>query len=78
MRLRIHLTYPADLVSEPIIYRLGRDFEVVTSVRRANIEEGKGWVILDLTGSEQAVDRALDWLRAEGIEADVIERDDDA
>lgn len=78
MRLRVHLTYPADLVSEPIIYRLGQEFDVVTSVRRANIEEGKGWVILDLTGEREAVDGVLEWLGDQGIRADVIERDEDA
>lgn len=74
MRLRVHLTYPADLVSEPIIYRMGRDFSVVPSIRRANIEEGKGWVILDLTGDEGEIEEALEWVRSQGITVEVIER----
>lgn len=70
---RVHLAYPADLVSEPIIYRLGRDFAVVTSVRRANIEEGRGWVILDITGEEEAIEEALASVREQGVTVDVIE-----
>lgn len=74
MRLRAHLTYPAELVSEPIIYRIGREFGVVTSIRRANIEEGRGWVILDLIGEEEEIEAALGWVGDQGIEVDVIER----
>lgn len=74
MRVRVHLTFPETLISEPVIYQLGREFEVVTSIRRANVEEGIGWVILDLTGDEPELERALDWVRDQGIGVDEIER----
>ncbi len=74
MRLRLHLTFPETLISEPIIYQMGREFEVVTSIRRANVEEGIGWVILDLTGDAQELERALNWVREQGIGVDEIER----
>jgi ABC-type methionine transport system ATPase subunit len=77
MRIRVHLTFPEDLVSEPIIYRMGKEFEVVPSIRRANVEEGIGWVILDLTGRGEEIEKALSWMEEQGIEVDVIERAED-
>ncbi|MDP8957940.1 MAG: NIL domain-containing protein [Actinomycetota bacterium] len=77
MRLRAHLTFPQSLVSEPIIYRLGKEFAVVTSIRRANVEEGIGWVILDLIGEAAEIERAREWVEQQGIQVDVIERAED-
>ena len=38
----VHLTYPKDRISEPVIYYLGRDFDLVTNIRRANVSEEEG------------------------------------
>ena len=46
-RQRVKFSFPADMVKEPVIYRLGRDFEIVTNIRRADVREDIGWVILD-------------------------------
>jgi hypothetical protein len=42
---RFHLTFPQHLIDEPLIYRLGRELDVVTSIRRANVEENVACVI---------------------------------
>ena len=40
---RLHLTFPGHLASEPILHGLATEFELVTNIRRANIEdEGAG------------------------------------
>lgn len=52
---RLHLTFPETIVQEPIIYELGKRFDVVTNIRRANVEEAFGWVILELEGPEDAL-----------------------
>jgi ABC-type methionine transport system ATPase subunit len=70
---RFHLTFPGDLVGEPIIHTLGSDFGVVTTIRRANLEEGSGWVILEMEGTDEAVDRAVAWLRERGVTVDRLE-----
>ncbi|MCL0076726.1 NIL domain-containing protein [Dehalococcoidia bacterium] len=47
---RVMFTFPTELIQEPIIYNLGRRFDVVTNVRRADVSEDKGWVVLELEG----------------------------
>ena len=69
---RLHLTLPAHLVSEPIIHRVGRDFDLVTNIRRANIEEHHGWVILEVEGDDDAISRAISWLVDQGVQVDRI------
>ena len=50
---RLHLTFPEHLIREPVIYSLGQRFSLVTNIRRANVEEGHGWVILEMEGTEE-------------------------
>ena len=69
---RLHLTFPEHLIQEPVIYRIGKDFDLVTNIRRANIEERIGWVILEVDGSEQAVHDAVTWLEEQGVQVDRI------
>jgi ABC-type methionine transport system ATPase subunit len=72
-RGRFHLTFPETLIQEPVIFRLGKEFDVVTNIRRANIEERFGWVILEMEGSEQAIAEAVAWLAEQGVQVDRIE-----
>jgi L-aspartate semialdehyde sulfurtransferase ferredoxin len=70
---RFHLTFPGDLVDEPVIHTLGDRFGLVTTIRRANLEEGSGWMILEIDGSEQSLRDALAWLAERGVEANRID-----
>jgi ABC-type methionine transport system ATPase subunit len=72
---RLHLTFPEHLISEPVIHRMGRDFELVTNIRRANIEDRGGWVILEVDGDDAAIARAVAWLAEQGLQVDRIEGD---
>jgi ABC-type methionine transport system ATPase subunit len=72
---RLHLTFPEHLISEPVIHRMGRDFELVTNIRRANIENRGGWVILEVDGDDAAIARAVAWLAEQGLQVDRIEGD---
>jgi hypothetical protein len=70
---RLHLTFPPQLISEPIVHRVGTDFELVVNIRRANLEEDRGgWVILEVDGSEDAIAAAIVWLADQGLQVDRI------
>tara|TARA_B100000949_G_scaffold76921_1_gene68530 strand:- start:2110 stop:2313 length:204 start_codon:yes stop_codon:yes gene_type:complete len=41
---RVKFTFEEELVKQPVIYELGRKFEIVTNIRRADVgEEVGGW-----------------------------------
>ena len=67
---KVRFTFLDRLIKEPVIYRVGRDFEVITNIRRADIQEGIGWVILELEGEQQAIADALEWVRSMGVRVD--------
>jgi hypothetical protein len=72
---RVHLTFPENLVQEPIIYNLGTRFDIVTNIRRANVEDNFGWVILELDGDERALDEGLAYMEGLGVQINTIAGD---
>ena len=75
---RFHLTLPDHLLQEPVLYRVGKEFDVVTNIRRANIDEHMAWVILEMEGSDEAVQSAVAWLADQGIAIDRLREDEPA
>lgn len=71
---KLKLTFVGDRVTEPIIYTLGKRFDVVTNIRRADVRQGTGWVILEATASEQHLDAAMRYLDEMGVRVDDLEQ----
>ena len=72
---RVKFTFPTELVTEPIIYNLGHKFNVVTSIRRADVREDMGWVVLELEGDDQEIQRGIDWVSSIGVRIDPVAGD---
>jgi ABC-type methionine transport system ATPase subunit len=70
---RLHLTFPEHLIDEPVIHTLGKDFGLVTNIRRANVDERFAWVILEVDGEPNVVEDAVRWLADRGVQVDRIE-----
>jgi len=67
---RVMFTFPPERIEEPVIYLLGHQFGVVTNIRRADVTENKGWVVLELEGTDENIDRGIAWVVAKGIRVD--------
>jgi len=72
---QLKLTFRGKGIQRPVIYEVGHKFEVVTNIRRADVEVDGGWVILELTGDGREIDKALEWMRDEGVRVDNVAGD---
>lgn len=72
---RVKFTFPTDLVTQPIIYDLGKKFDVVTNIRRADVREEMGWVVLELEGDDQEIQQGIDWVGSIGVRVDPLAGD---
>ena len=72
---RVKFTFPTDMVKEPVIFYLGRDYNVVTNIRRADVGEDLGWVVLELDGDESDIERGLAWVGSTGVRVDPVSGD---
>ena len=74
-KLRVKFTFVERLIKEPVIWKLGRQFDVVTNIRRADVQDDRGWVILELEGDREEIDRGLNWVEQQGVRVDPVYED---
>jgi len=66
------LTFPQELSREPIIYNLGHQFKVVTSIYQADISQSKAWTVLELEGEDKEIDDAIAWVTSKGVRVEPV------
>ena len=77
-RRRVKLIFPRGAVTQPVIYEMGHQFQVITNIRRADITRDEGWVVLEIEGNEESLDQAIAYCESTGVrvtpaEGDVVE-----
>ncbi len=72
VRVKVKLTFPESEVRRAVLATMVRQFDVEPNIRRADVEEHRGWIVCEVDGEAAAVDAALDWLRTEGITVDLL------
>ena len=45
--LKVHITFPEEKIKEPVIYQIGKEYNVITNIRKADVTEKTGWVDLE-------------------------------
>ena len=65
--------YPAKLITRPILWELGKKFEVVTNVRQASMTDEIGLVSLSLEGEREEIKKAISWLEKLGVKVEPVE-----
>jgi hypothetical protein len=69
----IMLTFPRHLIKEPVVYKLSHEFKLVTNIRRADVSDNTGWVILELEGEPSEIDSGINWARKTGVRVDSLD-----
>ena len=72
---RLKLTFPQELIKEPVIFTMARKFDVMPNIRRAKITENVGEVVLELEGSESKLAEGIAFLRERGVKVETVTGD---
>jgi ABC-type methionine transport system ATPase subunit len=75
MKKRVKLTFPQQLIKEPVIFTMAKEFDVMPNIRRARVTETVGEMILELEGSDENLEKGIHWLKEKGIEVELAEGD---
>lgn len=73
--LRVRLTFPPELVKEPVVFTMAKKFDIVPNIRRARVTENAGEMILELHGAEGELQKGLEFLKGKGVLIDMVEGD---
>lgn len=72
VKKRFYCTFPKEMIREPILYNLGKDFHVIPNIRGASISDDIGLVYLELEGEEAEIDRAIQYLIDRKVKIDPV------
>ena len=72
---QVMFTFPRELIKEPVIYNLSHKFKVVPNIRRADVSENRGWVVLELEGEDKEIEAGIAWVKGKGVRVDPVTGD---
>jgi hypothetical protein len=70
---RLWLMYPPRLIKEPLLWKLGSKFKVITNIRQASVTDEIGIVSLELDGKRADIKAAIKWLEKLGVSVEPVE-----
>ena len=68
----VMLAFPAELISEPVIYNLGQQFSIVTIIRQADLTEDRGWMVMELDGEDEDIEAGIAWVISKGVRVEPL------
>ena len=71
--IEVKLTFEKGLIKTPTIHELTQKYDLISNIMKADVEENKGWVILELVGTSEAIDQGLTWVSEQGIIIEIVE-----
>jgi ABC-type methionine transport system ATPase subunit len=71
----VKLTFPQALIKEPVTFRMATQFDVMPNIRRAKVTATIGELVLELEGSEENIERGIEYLREQGIQVTAVPGD---
>ena len=75
MKKRIKLTFPQHLIKEPVIFTMAKNYDLIPNIRRARVTETVGEMVLELDGTDENLDKGIQYLRDSGIDVELVEGD---
>ena len=72
---RVKLTFPKELIKEPVIFTMAKKFDVMPNIRHARITDSMGEVVLEFEGTDKKLAEGIAYLRERGVTVETIEGD---
>lgn len=74
--IHVRLNYPLEQVKNPVLYHLIRDFHLIPSLRRAQVDSHNGgWLSLKLEGTPHALEAGKTYLQEQGIQVTLLQNE---
>jgi ABC-type methionine transport system ATPase subunit len=68
----VRFTYPKHLLDQPLIYKLIREFDLLTNILDAQVTADEGWLLLLIRGEDEQVERGLAWIVEQGVQVEFV------
>ncbi|MDQ7039045.1 MAG: NIL domain-containing protein [Aquificota bacterium] len=71
--VRLQLIYPEELVKEPIICMVCKNFDVVLNIRTAKVTQDTGMLTVEIDGEPEEIEKAIRFIEEKGVTVQPIE-----
>ena len=68
---QVMLSFIPETITEPIIYTISQQFNLVTNIRQADLAEDRGWIVVEFDGNEEDIEAGLAWAISKGVRVDL-------
>ena len=75
VKRHVMFTFSQKAIEDTVIYNLGQQFNIITNIRRADLSDDKGWVMLELEGEENDIEQGIAWVTSKGVRVDPVTGD---
>jgi ABC-type methionine transport system ATPase subunit len=69
---RVMLSFTPETIAEPIIYTISQQFNLTTNIRRADLADDRGWIVVEIDGAEKDIEDGISWAISRGVRVDEI------
>jgi ferredoxin len=66
--VKVFLLFPKEKVGKPVSYHLVKDYDIVFNILRAEIDDKRGELTVELSGTEENLEKGLAFVREQGVE----------
>ena len=75
MKTRVKLTFPQDLIKEPVLFTMAKEYDIMPNIRRAKVTATVGEVVLELEGTEENINAGIEYMKQRGVDIELVEGD---
>ncbi len=68
VRRKVVLEFPRSLLNKPVIWNLSHRYDLVFNILKANVDDGRGHMVLELAGDSSQCDSGVEYLRQLGVD----------
>ena len=69
---QVIFSFTPETIAEPIIYNIGQQFNIITNICQAELQEDKGWVQVELNGEDQDIEEGIAWSISRGVRVEPV------
>jgi len=75
-KAKIVLHFPKNLVAQPVVYHLVKDFDMQFSILKAEVNpDEEGLMVLELTGTKENYRKSLEYIKKAGLKVQPLSHD---
>ncbi len=72
---KLFLHFPQCETEKPIVYHLVKDYNLIINIFRAKVTpDEEGYLVLDVTGEEEDIDRGMDFVKTFDVTIDPVNK----